>query len=264
MAKRKGKPTAKVHHAASGATATGARSDFDLHALAATVLAAESELKAGFVRQIWTISDMLGDGLAQSGMGVTRYTTEMAAALGRSESYIDKYLRLHRVPLDERAEASALGGFRAIWNHLFAGRPSAPSSTPSDQSTDDERSPSPAPEDSAPENTPASQSEPEAPPDKPAGDVTGNPEPTPYADLLAALEVTDVADALTRLTQMRQRENAALAEVERLQKEVERLNNEKDTLLLGAPIGALLRELQVKTTKEALVAVRRLKANVAA
>jgi hypothetical protein len=244
---------------------------FDPEALARQVLELEREAVEGFVSKIWALGDMLGQGLRVSGMGVTHYTEVMAAALGRSGSFVDKYLRFSRVSPSERSKAQGLGTFNALWRLFFPGR-QAPQLEPAQRHSDTPAS-EPGPEselDPAPPSGPA--------PDSPAQDNDkGDPEPEPsdgehkgggasenaIADVLSALEAADVSGALARIAVLRQREQAALAEAERLRKEVEQLKRDRKTLLDAGHTVALLRELGVRSVKQALGAVRELKNHAA-
>lgn len=62
----------------------------------------------------------------------------MAAALGRSESYVDRYLRLSKVTAEQRAVVLAeCTTFRGMWAHLFP-KPSKPSEEEAHDADDDE------------------------------------------------------------------------------------------------------------------------------
>lgn len=236
---------------------TGVTSSFNIEDLAKRILVLEDEAKKGFVAKIFAIADMLGAGLRDSCLGVTRYTTQMASALGRSESYIDKYLRLNRLPPEKRAAVDSLSGFNAVWRACFPGpeksKPSPPEPT-AEEKADAPTPPAPEPSEEEPE--------PEAPPT-----ATTAAKPTPATDglvnILSALEANDLPGALANITLIRQREQAAVAEAERLRREVERLKKERDTILAGGPIGELLRVLRVKNIKQALAAVKEMKSHAA-
>lgn len=91
---------------------------FDIAELASAVLVAEARQRENFIAGVWLIADMLEDGRKQSGLSVTRYSEEMAAALGKSESYVTKYLRFATIPTAKRQEVKAKT-FRGLWNELF-------------------------------------------------------------------------------------------------------------------------------------------------
>jgi hypothetical protein len=82
-------------------------------------------------------------------------------------------------------------------------------------------------------------------------------------EIFQALGATDTAGALTRITELHQRDRTSQGEIERLRNAVRRLEHERDTILSGGPIGALLRELEVTTVKAALAAVLELKSHAA-
>ncbi len=84
------------------------------------------------------------------------------------------------------------------------------------------------------------------------------------SEILTALGATTVADALTRITQLRQRERVAELEIEHLREEVTKLEKQRDKFLAGGAIGAVLRELGAASMKEALVAIKELKAHATA
>lgn len=93
-------------------------STFDIAELASAVLVAEAKQREDFVVSVWLIADMLSDGLRRSKLPVTRYSEEMAAALGKSESYVAKYLRIASTPASQRAAVQAKT-FRGLWAELF-------------------------------------------------------------------------------------------------------------------------------------------------
>jgi hypothetical protein len=109
---------------------------------------------------------------------------------------------------------------------------------------------------SAPVAEPANAS-----PDEPQHAIVAESGSDAHAPIFAALEVADVAGALTRITQMKQAEQLAKSEIESLRRQIVRLENERDSLLDGAPLGTLLRELDAKTIKGAVKAVREMKSH---
>lgn len=244
-----------------------AKDDLDIATLAREVLDLEAKLKQGFAFIMWRIADMIGNGLERWDGDVTHYKSKMAAALGRSESYVDKYLRLSKVPDEKRAlVAEHHATFTGIWHFLF------PSSQRSRRSSEGEKnSGAAAGEAAGAGNERCSLATTESEPTIEPGPLASEVEPavaasvvSADADLLAALDASTVPEALTRITEFRQREQVAKADVEALRKKIAELEKQRDMVLAGGPIGKLLRLLGVKTISDALVAVEELKANAAA
>lgn len=128
--------------------------------LAEEIREIENKTRSDFLAHMWRAADLLADGLANSGLVVTRYKSMMAEALGRSESYVDKYLRLARVSAQDRTRAEvACRSFRQAWTFLF---PSPAKVAAPSTGSDDEVDPmvdSPDGGDQAPESRLASPTE---------------------------------------------------------------------------------------------------------
>jgi hypothetical protein len=80
--------------------------------------------------------------------------------------------------------------------------------------------------------------------------------------ILAALEVSTVADALTRITQIHQQHQSDSLEIERLKKRIAKVEGERDQLAFGSKLGELLYELKATTVKEALANAKELNVHV--
>lgn len=274
---------------------TSSKSEFDISALAQKVIVAEATLKSEYLARMWAIADMLAEGLTQSGLSVTRYTSEMTTALRKSDSYVDKYLRLAKVLPEQRKQAAEqCETFTAAWGFLFPPRAKAPQRTP--PTTEASKPIEPAAEtanespagpvagrapDARPdraEHVDADEADPDDADDADAVDsdpvdadseddeeeiVAASNKPAratgDLSPLLQALEVPDLMSALTRLTQLRQQEQAARSESETLRLEVQKLKRERDAFLSGGLMGDLFRELGVKTLKEAVATVKEIK-----
>lgn len=267
---------------------------FDLDGLAAQVREMESRTVTDFVQSMFQIADMLGRGrTAAREVRVTHYNEKMAKALGRSISYVQKYLRLSEVPAEDRTRAiEHATTFNGLWHALF------PSPRPSEREKAKPEIPrgqeGTAPEDAAPDNKvldvdergdevpdvdepgnempdgdePPSQevSAPnsDAPVDESSDDREGV-EPEAGAEvvvveqgsdsLLAALGVTTEMDALARITELMQAEYGSQAEIRRLRERIGELEQQRN---------ALMKELDVVTPAKVLAAVKELKAHAAA
>jgi hypothetical protein len=80
-------------------------------------------------------------------------------------------------------------------------------------------------------------------------------------DILTALEAGDAREALTRITELRQRERQAATEIERLRAAVAKAQKELDTYIKGGAVSAVLKALGITTIKDALAAIQELKAH---
>jgi hypothetical protein len=249
-----------------------AKKAFNPTRLASQVLVREEAMRQDFVAAMWAVADLLGDGLSRSTLGVTRYTQVMAEALQKSESYVDKYLRLSRVPPDKRIEATRdRATFTGVWSHLFPPRPHAESATAPEDEPD--AKPGLEPE-AAPRPEPRAATDAGSqPPHHAPREETGSMDPPPPARLptdddgdvrwlLTALEAPTVSGALTRVTQLQDQHQADRLEIERLKKRIEKAEGERDRLAFGSKIGQLFRELNATTVTEALARAKELNTHV--